>query len=116
MENFYISTAISYTNGPPHMGHAYEVIAADVIARFNRLNGKRVFFLTGTDEHGLKVQQKAEALNIKPEQLAYDMSQTFIKMSKELNCSNDDFIRTSEERHKKAVNDIWLKMEENEQK
>ena len=113
MENFYISTAISYTNGPPHMGHAYEVIAADVIARFNRLNGKRVFFLTGTDEHGLKVQQKAEALNIKPEQLAYNMSQTFIKMSKELNCSNDDFIRTSEERHKKAVNDIWLKMKEN---
>ena len=113
MKNFYISTAISYTNGPPHMGHAYEVIAADVIARFNRLNGKRVFFLTGTDEHGLKVQQKAEALNIQPEQLAYDMSQTFIKMSKELNCSNDDFIRTSEERHKKAVNDIWLKMEEN---
>ena len=60
MENFFISTAISYTNGPPHMGHAYEVIAADVIARFNRLRGKKVFFLTGTDEHGLKVQQKAD--------------------------------------------------------
>ena len=63
MENLFISTAISYTNGPPHMGHAYEVIAADVIARFNRLRGKKVFFLTGTDEHGLKVQQKAEHLN-----------------------------------------------------
>ena len=75
MENFFISTAISYTNGPPHMGHAYEIIAADVIARFNRLRGKKVFFLTGTDEHGLKVQQKAEHLNITPDKLAYDMSQ-----------------------------------------
>ena len=64
MENFFISTAISYTNGPPHMGHAYEVIAADVIARFKRLEGKNVFFVTGTDEHGLKVQQKANKLNI----------------------------------------------------
>ena len=113
MENFFISTAISYTNGPPHMGHAYEVIAADVIARFNRLRGKKVFFLTGTDEHGLKVQQKAEHLNITPDKLAYDMSQNFIKMSKDLNCSNDDFIRTSEERHKKAVRDIWQRMEKN---
>ena len=110
MENFYISTAISYTNGPPHMGHAYEIIAADVIARFNRLKGKKVFFLTGTDEHGLKVQQKAEKLNITPEELAYNMSQIFMKMAKELNCSNDDFIRTSEKRHKKAVKEIWLKM------
>ena len=113
MENFYISTAISYTNGPPHMGHAYEIIAADVIARFNRLKGKKVFFLTGTDEHGLKVQQKAEKLNITPEELAYNMSKIFIKMAKELNCSNDDFIRTSEERHKKAVNKIWHKMTDN---
>jgi len=113
MENFFISTAISYTNGPPHMGHAYEVIAADVIARFNRLRGKKVFFLTGTDEHGLKVQQKAENLNITPDKLAYDMSQNFIKMSKKLNCSNDDFIRTSEERHKNAVRDIWQRMEKN---
>ena len=113
MENFFISTAISYTNGPPHMGHAYEVIAADVIARFNRLKGKKVFFLTGTDEHGLKVQQKAENLNIPPYKLADDMSQNFIRMSKELNCSNDDFIRTSEERHKKAVREIWQRMEKN---
>ena len=113
MENFFISTAISYTNGPPHMGHAYEVIAADVIARFNRLRGKKVFFLTGTDEHGLKVQKKAENLNITPHKLAYDISQTFIKMSKKLNCSNDDFIRTSEERHKNAVRSIWQRMEKN---
>ena len=69
MKNFFISTAISYANGPPHMGHAYEVIAADVIARFNRLRGKKVFFLTGTDEHGLKVQQKAEHLNQQQEQV-----------------------------------------------
>ena len=78
MENFFISTAISYTNGPPHMGHAYEIIAADVIARFKRLEGKNVFFVTGTDEHGLKVQQKANKLNISPQALADQMSETFI--------------------------------------
>ena len=110
MENFFISTAISYTNGPPHMGHAYEVIAADVIARFKRLEGKNVFFITGTDEHGLKVQQKANKLNISPQALADQMSENFIKMGQVLNCSNNDFIRTSEERHKKAVKEIWLRM------
>jgi len=112
MENFFISTAISYTNGPPHMGHAYEVIAADVIARFKRLEGKNVFFVTGTDEHGLKVQQKANKLNISPQALADQMSENFIKMGQALNCSNNDFIRTSEERHKKAVKEIWLRMRE----
>ena len=101
MENFFISTAISYTNGPPHMGHAYEVIAADVIARFKRLEGKNVFFVTGTDEHGLKVQQKANKLNISPQALADQMSENFIKMGQALNCSNNDFIRTSEEGIKK---------------
>ena len=112
MENFFISTAISYTNGPPHMGHAYEVIAADVIARFKRLEGKNVFFVTGTDEHGLKVQQKANKLNISPQALADQMSENFIKMGQALNCSNNDFIRTSEERHKKEVKEIWLRMRE----
>ena len=112
MENFFISTAISYTNGPPHMGHAYEIIAADVIARFKRLEGKNVFFVTGTDEHGLKVQQKANKLNISPQALADQMSETFIEMGRALNCSNDDFIRTSEERHKKAVKEIWIRMKE----
>ena len=113
MDNFFISTAISYTNGPPHIGHAYEVIAADVIARFKRLEGKNVFFLTGTDEHGLKVQQKAIKLEISPQELADQMSRNFIEMGRALHCSNDDFIRTSEERHKKAVREIWLKMKNN---
>ena len=113
MDNFFISTAISYTNGPPHIGHAYEVIAADVIARFKRLEGKNVFFLTGTDEHGLKVQQKAIKLEISPQELADQMSGNFIEMGRALHCSNDDFIRTSEERHKKAVREIWLKMKNN---
>lgn len=113
MENFFISTAISYTNGPPHMGHAYEVIAADVIARFKRLEGKNVFFLTGTDEHGLKVQKKAIGLGISAQDLADQMSKNFVEMGKALNCSSDDFIRTSEERHKAAVKEIWLKMKKN---
>ena len=82
MDNFFISTAISYTNGPPHIGHAYEVIAADVIARFKRLEGKNVFFLTGTDEHGLKVQQKAIKLEISPQELADQMSGNFIEMGR----------------------------------
>ena len=94
------------------MGHAYEIIAADVIARFKRLEGKNVFFVTGTDEHGLKVQQKANKLNISPQALADQMSETFIEMGRALNCSNDDFIRTSEERHKKAVKEIWIRMKE----
>jgi methionyl-tRNA synthetase len=113
IKNFFISTAISYTNGPPHMGHAYEIIAADVIARFNRLQSKNVFFLTGTDEHGLKVQQKANKLEISSQELANQMSKKFIDMGDGLNCSNDDFIRTSEERHKKAVKEIWLRMKDN---
>ena len=82
IKNFFISTAISYTNGPPHMGHAYEIIAADVIARFNRLQSKNVFFLTGTDEHGLKVQQKANKLEISSQELANQISKKFFLHSK----------------------------------
>jgi methionyl-tRNA synthetase len=104
---FYISTAISYTNGPPHIGHAYEVIAADAIARFKRLDGYDVFFLTGTDEHGLKVQKKAEELDIDPKEYVDEISKEFIKLSISLDCSNNDFIRTTDERHIKNVHSIW---------
>ncbi|MEE3165676.1 MAG: methionine--tRNA ligase [Pseudomonadota bacterium] len=112
-KNFYISTAISYTNGPPHIGHTYEAIAADVIARFHRLKGEDVFFLTGTDEHGLKVKQKAREENITPQELSNELSLKFIELTKTFNCSNDDFIRTTEERHKRSVKEIWSLIEKN---
>ena len=106
-DSFYISTAISYTNGSPHIGHAYEVIAADVIARFKKLDGYDVFFLTGTDEHGLKVQQKAKELGMNPKDFVDKVSKEFIELAKSLNCSYNDFIRTTDNRHKKNVHSIW---------
>ncbi|WP_438725768.1 methionine--tRNA ligase [Parasphingorhabdus sp. DH2-15] len=109
-ENFYITTAISYPNGPPHIGHAYEAIAADVIARFQRLSGRNVRFQTGTDEHGLKMAQKAEELGVTPAQLANEMSAQFIAMCDSLNISYDRFIRTSEEDHHRASQAIWQAM------
>ncbi|WP_455466749.1 methionine--tRNA ligase [Bartonella sp. B39] len=110
---YYITTPIFYPNGTPHIGHAYSVIASDVLARFQRLDGKNVFFLSGTDEHGLKMQQTAAALGITPKQLADRNSAAFQKMLAVLNCSNDDFIRTTEERHHQTCQEIWKKMEAN---
>jgi methionyl-tRNA synthetase len=107
---FYITTAISYPNGKPHIGHAYELIATDAMARFQRLDGRDVFFLTGTDEHGQKMQQTARAEGISPEALAERNSNEFRAMGKLLNASNDDFIRTTEERHHKASQAIWNRM------
>ncbi len=112
-EYFYISTAISYTNGSPHIGHAYEVIAADAIARFKRLDGYNVFFLTGTDEHGLKVQQKAKSLDLDPQVYVDNVSKEFRRLTKYLNCSNNDFIRTTEKRHFRNVHSLWKKLLEN---
>ncbi|WP_336294330.1 methionine--tRNA ligase [Bartonella sp. CB169] len=112
-DTYYITTPIFYPNGTPHIGHAYSAIASDVLARFQRLDGKNVFFLSGTDEHGLKMQQTAAALNITPKQLADRNSTVFKKMLAALNCSNDDFIRTTENRHHKACQKIWKKMELN---
>src|SRR6202165_3005985 len=94
-----VTTAISYPNGPPHIGHAYEAIATDAIARFERLDGKDVFFLTGTDEHGLKMKQTAQKEGLSPRALADRNSARFRAMAETLNLSNDDFIRTTEERH-----------------
>ncbi len=112
-EPYYITTAISYPNGKPHIGHAYEAIAADVIARFKRLQGRDVRFQTGTDEHGLKMAQKARDLGIEPKQLADEMSQHFIDMCDALNVSYDVFIRTTEPRHHASTQELWRRMEAN---
>lgn len=110
---FYITTAISYPNGKPHIGHAYELIATDAMARFQRLDGRDVFFLTGTDEHGQKMQQTARAEGITPLELATRNSDEFRAMGQLLNASNDDFIRTTEERHHKTVQEVWRRMAAN---
>jgi methionyl-tRNA synthetase len=110
---FYITTAISYPNGRPHIGHAYEAIAADVIARFQRLQGRRVRFQTGTDEHGLKMARKAEEQGRTPADLADEMSGYFRQMCDALNVSYDRFIRTSEPDHHRASQAIWQAMEAN---
>jgi methionyl-tRNA synthetase len=110
-EKFYITTAISYPNGVPHIGHAYEAIATDTIARFERLDGKDVFFLTGTDEHGLKMKQTAVKEGLSPKALADRNAARFIEMAATLGLSNDDFIRTTEARHYEACAEIWRRME-----
>jgi methionyl-tRNA synthetase len=107
---FYITTAISYPNAPPHVGHAYEAIATDAIARFERLDGKDVFFLTGTDDHGLKMKQTAAIEGITPLALAERNTPRFRAMVEALNLSNDDFIRTEEPRHYRASEEIWRRM------
>jgi methionyl-tRNA synthetase len=110
---FYLTTAISYPNGPPHIGHAYEAIATDVIARFKRLDGYDVFFLTGTDEHGQKMQQTAAKLGLTARELRDRNVPLFEAMVKRLECSNDDFIHTTEERHHRSSEEIWRRMEKN---
>ena len=107
---FYITTAIAYPNGEPHLGHAYEAITTDTIARFERLDGKDVFFLTGTDEHGLKIKQTAQKEGLAPRALADRNSARFRDMAAALNLSNDDFIRTTEPRHHRSSEEIWRRM------
>ncbi|MFP1632650.1 methionine--tRNA ligase [Zhengella sp. ZM62] len=111
--SFYITTPIFYPNGVPHIGHAYTAIATDVLARFARLDGKDVFFLTGTDEHGQKMQQTAQKEGIAPIELADRNSAVFRRMVEVLGCSNDDFIRTTEERHRISCQELWRRMEAN---
>lgn len=108
---FYITTAINYPNGRPHIGHAYEGIAADVIARFQRLQGRDVRFQTGTDEHGLKMARKAEEQGRTPRELADEMAGYFQEMDAALNISFDRFIRTVEPDHHRASQAIWQRME-----
>ena len=108
--NFYITTPIYYPSGQPHMGHAYSSILADVFARFMRINNCKVYFLTGTDEHGLKIQKAAEKAGLDPLIYCDKISKVFRELTKKLNLSNDDFIRTTEKRHYKSVNDLWNRL------
>jgi len=109
-KNFYITTPIYYPSGKPHMGHAYSSIVADIFARFKRLEGYNVLFLTGTDEHGQKIQKEAEKNNKDPKVFCDELSEKFKSLTKTLNLSNDDFIRTTESRHHKSVVEIWERL------
>jgi len=111
--HFYITTPIYYVNDRPHIGHAYTSVACDVLARFKRLSGYNVKFLTGTDEHGQKIEKAAMAAGLTPQAMADANSQHFRDMATLMNISNDDFIRTTEPRHKAGAQALWKKMEEN---
>ena len=113
-KNFYITTPIYYPSGRPHMGHAYSSIIADFFARFKLIDDYNVHFLTGTDEHGLKIQRSAEKAGKEPKEFCDQISQTFKDLSKILNLSNTDFIRTTEDRHKKTVQHLWSLLEKND--
>jgi methionyl-tRNA synthetase len=113
MSKFYITTPIYYVNDVPHIGHAYTTVVSDVLARFARIDGRDVYFLTGTDEHGQKVEKSAVAKGLSPQEFTDNMSVPFRNLCSLLNVSNDDFIRTSEERHKNAARFFWKKLEEN---
>jgi len=108
-DNFYITTTLPYVNASPHIGFAMEIIRADVIARFQRLQDKNVFFNTGTDEHGVKVAQKADELGISPQELVDQNSQKYRELIDILNIKNDAFIRTTDEHHKKAAQEFWIR-------
>jgi methionyl-tRNA synthetase len=110
-KNFYITTPIYYPSAKPHMGHAYSSIISDFFARFKRIQGCNVLFLTGTDEHGQKIQRAAENKGMDPKSFCNEISKTFFDLSKTLNLSNDDFIRTTENRHKKSVINLWKILE-----
>ena len=114
-KNFYITTPIYYPSAKPHMGHAYSSIAADVIARFKKIEGYDVFYLTGTDEHGMKIQKAAEKNNKDPQEFCNEISKAFVDLTKTLNLSNSDFIRTTEQRHKSTVVKLWEILDKNEQ-
>jgi len=109
-KNFYITTPIYYPSGKPHMGHAYSSIIADIFARFKRLEGYNVLFLTGTDEHGQKIQKEALKNNKRPREFCDEISETFRSLTKILNLTNDDFIRTTEPRHFDSVKEIWNRL------
>ena len=113
-KTFYITTPIYYPSARPHMGHAYSSIIADFFARFKNIDGHKVHFLTGTDEHGLKVQRAAEKNGQDTQKFCDQISKTFQDLSKTLNLSNTDFIRTTEERHKKSVQHLWNELEKND--
>ncbi|MBI3252289.1 MAG: methionine--tRNA ligase [Candidatus Omnitrophica bacterium] len=110
-EKYYLTTPLYYVNAKPHIGHSYTNIAADALARFMRLSGKEVLFLTGTDEHGQKIDKAAQTAGLAPQEFVDKMSLTFKELWKKLNISHDDFIRTTEPRHMKAVGAVWKELE-----
>ncbi len=110
---FYITTPIYYVNARPHIGHAYTTIACDTIARRQRMLGADTFFLTGTDEHGQKIERAAEAAGKTPQQYADEISAEFRNLWKRMGISNDDFIRTTEDRHMKRVQELFRKIRDN---
>src|SRR5580658_5579990 len=111
-KRFYITTAIDYINGAPHLGHAYEKVITDVIARARRALGEEVFYLTGLDEHGQKVQQAAEAEGKSPQAYCDDLAASWREFIAKLDLSNDDFVRTTEARHKEVVQTILARLQE----
>src|SRR5947208_15754573 len=111
--SFYITTAIDYVNAEPHVGHAYEKIATDVLARHMRQRGEDVFFLTGTDEHGEPVADAARAQGLEPKELADRNAERFKALMPQLHASNDFFIRTSDDEHKSRVQEVLLRVRDN---
>ena len=107
---YYVTTPIYYVNDAPHIGHAYTTVACDVLARFKRLDGTRVHFLTGTDDHGQKVEKSAQAAGTEPQAFTDQVSGNFRRLAAAMNCTNDDFIRTTETRHKRSCQAIWRKL------
>ena len=105
-KSYYVTTPIYYVNDAPHIGHAYTTLACDVLARFKRLDGYDVHFLTGTDEHGQKVQKSAQAFGLSPQKFTDKVSQNFRDLADFMDFTHNDFIRTTEERHKKSCQDI----------
>lgn len=112
MPSYYLTTPIYYVNDKPHIGHAYTTLACDVLARFKRLDGFEVKFLTGTDEHGQKVEKSAADRGMDPQLFTDEVSQNFKDLTEQLNFTNDDFIRTTESRHKDTCQKIWRQMVE----
>ncbi len=109
-KTFFVTTAIDYTNSPPHIGHAYEKVLADVIARYHRLNGDKVFFLTGVDQHGQKVQQSAAKAGVPPAEFVKEITQKFVDLWKKLDVKYDEWAETTSERHKKVVQGILQRL------
>ncbi len=109
-KTFFITTAIDYTNSPPHVGHAYEKVLADVIARYHRLKGEKVFFLTGVDQHGQKVQQSAAKAGVLPAEFVKGITQKFIDLWKKLDVQYDEWAETTSDRHKKVVQEILQRL------
>ena len=111
MKKFYVTTAIDYVNAEPHIGHAYQKVIADVLARWHKLKGEDVFFLTGTDEHGQKISRSAESAGLKPQEFVNKIAKKFEESWKLLNIDYSKFIRTTNPEHKKLVQEFILKIQ-----